>query len=379
MALVVDIAGPSRDPNELAIKLPDRGIELTGWQEIAVTLRAEAFPNLFQATLTTREADGKTFTVVAPGDACEVYLGENRVITGYVDRLNEAGSGETHQLQIVGRGKCQDLAECSAEWPSGQIAQATAVDIATKLAEPYGIFVSLANGASAGPEVPQFNLTYGETAGDIIQRVARNAHLLAYEDNLGTLILAALGDQQAASGIVYGGSDGNVEAWSVQRSMDQRFSEIVCTQAVQNVWGDLTGTDASFFFDKEVDPNVPRHRRLYLPLETGVADMPVREFTIRKAIWEVARRAGRSTLATATVDSWRDSNGKLWEPNTLVPTKLPGLPDDTLLCLSEVTFRKGEDGTHADLVLMPQEAFLPEPISLQPVNLSDIQRGGDVQ
>lgn len=371
MTLVVDISAPHRDADELVINLPDRGHKLTGWESVSVTLQIETFPNTFSAALSTREADGKTFTVAAPGDACEIYLGDDLVITGYIDRLGESGGAEDHALSIAGRGRTQDLVDCSAEWPSGQIAQATALDIATKLGAPYGILVSLANGAEAGPQVPQFNLNYGETAADIIQRVARNAHLLAYEDHTGALLLAALGDETTSSGVVYGG---NVEAWNVERSMDGRYSEIVCAWAVQNTWGDLDGADASFFFDTEVDPNVPRHRRLYLPLEQ-VAN--AREFTIRKAIWEVARRAGRSTLATATVDSWRDSDGTLWKPNTLVPVSLPGLPDQTVLCLSRVTFRRDESGTHADLEFMPQEAFLPEPVSLQPVNLSDIQ--GDQQ
>lgn len=365
--LIVDVTAPHREPDELA--LVANGRKIAGWEDISVTLRAEAFPPTFEVALSALDPATGLDLVIRPGDACEVYLGDDVVITGYADRVSNGGGAEEHVLRIVGRGKTQDLVDCSAEWDSGQIANATALDIATKLAAPYGIVTNLANGASAGPVVPQFNLTYGETAADIIQRVARNAALLAYEGPRGDLLLAAVGIIQAASGIVFGE---NVESWNVQLSMDQRYSEIVCTQLSQDILGDVG--DGGFFFDTEKDPNVPRHRRMYMVLEQAADPQP---FTVQKAKWEVARRAGRSMAVSVTIDSWRDGAGTLWAPNTLVPVTLPGLPSSAMpLCVSEVTFRRDGSGTHAELALLPKAAFAPEPINLQPLNLADIQGDG---
>ncbi|WP_420029233.1 phage baseplate assembly protein [Serratia fonticola] len=60
-----------------------------------------------------------------------------------------------------------------------------------------------------------------------------------------------------------------------------------------------------------------------------------------------------------TVDSWRDGVGRLWEPNKLVPIRLPAFGlDDVLWLLSEVTFiRNGDEGTKAGVILMPPQAF----------------------
>ncbi len=346
--------------------LSANGRDIAGWEHLSVTLRAEGFPSSFDIALSSRDPATKSALIVRPGDACTVKLGSDLVVTGYVDRAGNGGSGETHTLRVSGRGKTQDLVDCSAEWPGGQISNCNALDIAKKLAAPYGIEVKLANGADAGPIVPQFAVTYGETAAEIIQRVARNAGLLAYEDATGVLLLAAVGTKQAGSGVAYGG---NVEEWGVMLSMDQRYSEIVCMLLTQETQADIAGITQPFF--TALDPNVPRHRRLYMTLEQAVN---AQELTAQKAKWEAARRAGRATIATATVDSWRDSKGALFMPNTLLPVSLPGLPDKTPLIIAEVTFRRGNDGTHADIVAMPKDAFVPEPISLQPVNIVEIVR-----
>ena len=78
--------------------------------------------------------------------------------------------------------------------------------------------------------------------------------------------------------------------------------------------------------------------------------------------WEMNRRYGRSRQLFVTVDSWRDSSGKLWEPNTLIPVNIPVLQlKDTELLLAEVTYIKDRNGTHARMVLMPKEAFDVQP------------------
>ena len=63
----------------------------------------------------------------------------------------------------------------------------------------------------------------------------------------------------------------------------------------------------------------------------------------------------------------RDSAGALYCPNTLVDVLLPALMarGETWI-VSEVTYRRDEGGTACDLVIMPPEAFTPQPILLQP-------------
>lgn len=346
------------------------GRRISGWEDVNVTLHAEAFPNSFEVALSSRTPIDATEVVAKAGDPCEVRIGDDTVITGFVDRDGAAFTPQSHSLTLTGRGRTQDLVDCSAEYGSSTIENATALDIAQRLCQAYpGLTARLAPGTDAGGRIDQLLIDLTEPAASIIQRVARNAGLLAYEDASGTLTLARAGSRVAASGASYGV---NVEACSIEHAMDERFSEVACVLMSQDL---LVGTnsldDGGNLFHVERDPNVLRHRRMVIVLEQA---QNAEDFTAKKAKWEVARRAGRSTLVEATVDSWRDSAGRLWEPNTLVPVKLPGLrlPDSNLV-LSEVTFHRSNDrGTVADLVLMPASAFDIEPINLVPANLQGV-------
>ncbi|WP_174296540.1 phage baseplate assembly protein [Sphingomonas bacterium] len=341
---------------------------VSGWQEIEITRRAEGFPPDFSIGMSVPV--GSTASLAVAGAGCTVMIGGDLVITGFIDRDVQSGSDGQHQVALVGRGATADLVDCSGQWPTGQRTDVDALTIAQTLAQPYQLRVRLGPGATAGPSVPQWLLQLGETGAEIIQRVARNAGLLAYEDTDGVLVLAKVGAERAASGVVYGG---NVQAWTAENGMDGRFSEIVCSRLATDSLQELAGDD---FYDRAYDPNVLRHRRLYMVAQAVGADDPF-AFTSTRARWEQARRAGRSAVVHATVDSWRDSAGKLWTPNTLVPVSVPGNRGGAELVLGEVTYRRSsESGTTADLVLMPPAAFTPEPIVLQPVSLADV-KGSD--
>lgn len=356
--IVVD--GAERDPNELFLTLD--GVDYSGWEEIAVTLRAEGFPNSFEISASV-DPDGGV--PAREGDDCKVHLGNDLVITGYVDRVINGGDANNHRVAITGRGLTQDLVDCGAEWPSHQMIGGNALTIAQNLAKPYNLKVMMANGATPGPDVPSWPLNYGETGAEIIQRVARNAGLLAYEDPEGNLLLANVGSVTAGSGAVLGQ---NIEEWSLERSMDQRYSEYICSLLSMDPFMEAPGSD---FFGIQNDPGVNRHRRMYLVAD-AVAENPT-AFVERRAKWEAARRAGRSYVCKATVDSWRDKAGKLWMPNTLIPFSIPGAADRNDLILSSVMFRRdNQRGTTAEIMAMPSTAFTPEPIVLTPVSAAEI-------
>lgn len=344
------------------------GKTISGWDTVDITLRCDGFPNDFSVATSSHDLLKDAETAGQPGDLCWVTIGDDRVVSGYLDERLEAFGADRHPLMLTGRGKTQDLVDCSAEWPSGQLIDGDAQSIAERIAEPYGLRVSMGDGASAGPKVPQWALEYAETGAAIIQRLAQNAGLIAYENAEGELLLANVGIKQSASG-VKAGQGGNVESGSVSYSMHQRYSEVVCCWFSSASLNDVPGSD---FFYTEKDPNVRRHRRLNIALEAVGGEERSDEFTKRRARWEVTRRMGRSIVVEVTVDSWRDKDGALWMPNTLIPVDVPGCKISPLL-IASVRFRRDKSGTHADLVLMPKEAFAIEPISLQPIAAADVQ------
>ncbi len=344
---------------------PGKERRLSGWTSVRVSRGIERCPSDFDIGMTERypgEVDG---VLVSPGDPCRVLIGNDLVITGYVDRFIPSITAGQHSIRVTGRGKCQDLVDCSAEWPSGQISGSTVLGIAQKLAQPYanGTLTVSGTGPEIGPPIQQFNIIWGETAYELIERVCRYRALLAYEGVDGNLILSRVGTARAASGFSQGI---NVEHASIAYSMDQRFSDYVARILSVSLFDD-TGSGGDIQ-GRAFDKGVPRHRLKYIVTESAIPGLNIAQL---RADWEAATRFGRSMQLTLATDSWRDSAGTLWTPNTLVPLHLPALklPDATWL-IGEVTFERNERGTHAKLTIMPPEAFAVQPP--QPLPFNDV-------
>jgi prophage tail gpP-like protein len=348
---------PITGPDELTLVV--NGSRLSGWTEIAVTRGIEQMPSAFVVEATGGSPTLRDALNVEDGAPCTVFLGPDKVITGYVDTVIRSFSPGDATVRLQGRGKCQDLVDCSAEWKGWQISGGNALAIAKKLCEPYGIQAAAL--CDPGPVIPKFNLNIGETPATILEKITRQAQLLYYEDAAGNLVLAQAGTGNAASGLFEGE---NVQQATALRSKADRFSEY--TVSLMGLYADGVITPAVAFPFTATDPNVKRHRKLYNIEDQVFGGAGLARET---AIWSSARRAGRGERIIVTVDSWRDRAGKLWMPNTLVSVSLPRLQvRKESLCLSRVTYRLAlGTGRTAELELLPKGAFQPQPIQLQPL------------
>lgn len=353
-------------PDDVALVID--GQEFRGWQEVRVTRGVERIPSDFDLTVTERY-DGVEMDIKA-GAPCKLVIQGDLVLTGYVDRYSPSIDARGHKVIISGRGKCADLVDCSAIFEDAngtelttQLSAVSARVLVERLAKPYGVTVTALDGD--GPQIPQFNALLTETPIEIIDRVTRYSQMLAYDDESGNLVLAQVGKRSMASGFTQGV---NVERASVSFSMDQRFSQYDALLMPYNLLGDVTaaagGNPGWNLWHRVTDPDVPRRRRRVIIVEQMWGG---EELAKQRAQWEMARRYGRSKAVILTTDSWRDSAGELWQPNRKAAIDLPALKiSGQTWVIAEVTFRRGMDGTHADLVLMPEQAFQPEPLILLP-------------
>ena len=355
------------ESDDLSLKVA--GQILSGWTSVRVTASVDRCPRDFEIGMTERYPGEFNAVSVNPGDACEVYIGPDRVVTGYVDRLQPALTAGEHAIVVIGRGQCADLVDCSAVWPSNQISNVSIVQLAQKLADTFGIAVE-AVGDDPGI-IPQFNINWGETSYEVIERVARYEGLLVYETPGGNLMLAAVGTASHASGFAQGS---NVERAVANYGIDQRYSSYVIRllsfSSFDFVGG---GTDIIEVITDQAMGSLklangqPRERLKYIIAETGDQNSDLATAK-RRGEWEAAFRAGRSFNVALTCDNWRDSAGALWTPNQFAHVTLPSLKvADVSWIISEVIYRRDAEGTHADIVLMPPDALKPEPFLLQPV------------
>lgn len=334
------------------------GRVISGWDEISVTRSIERLPSEFSLSLMDYYPGNNEKQLVNPGELCTVRLGDDLVMTGNIDRWNPVISKSRHEIRVSGRGRCRELVDCSAEWPNNVISQSTALQIAQKLAAPYGITV--ASDIEDMEIVPQFTLNWGESTQEVLSRVCRWAAMLFYDLPDGSLYMTRVGDRNAASGIAQGE---NIEDASFTSSMDERYSDYIgvsmSTNALYSDEGGYSSVTLATAHDQQVADLGYRNRVVVVE-----STMNINRLAQSCIDWEMNRRYGRSKQLQVTIDSWRDKAGNLWEPNTLIPIRIPAFGiDEALWLLSEVTFIRDRDGTRARMILMPPEAFFVQPYS----------------
>lgn len=352
-----------RVSDDLTLEVGGRAI--TGWSKVQVTRSIEKLPSSFELSLMDRYPASEWQQWVNPGDACVVKLGNDAVLTGYIDSWDNKISGTTHEVAAKGRSKCQDLVDCSAEWPNSVISQSTVLQIAQKLAEPYGIKVT--SDIADMVVVPKFTLNWGETAQAVIEHVTRWAALLYYDQPDGNLYLTRVGKRKAASGVEQGV---NILSANLHTDINQRFIDYTGVALSNNAVARRSasgGNNISALVrtqDTELAQQLPnRHRNKIIIVESTMNS----ENLVRNSLdWSINRNNGRSKMLSVQVDHWRDRNNQLWETNSLIPITIPsmGLKDELWL-LSSVTYLKDANGTVANMTLMPPEAFAVQPYKIK--------------
>ncbi|NYH21381.1 phage baseplate assembly protein [Paraburkholderia bryophila] len=332
---------------------------ITGWLGVRLSRGIERCPSDFEVSF-TEPYENVSDVDVQEGDQVEVLLGADKVLSGFVDRYLPSYNAREHTIRITGRSKCQDLVDCSAKWTGGQLLNMPLLQIAQTLCGVYGVPVALADGANQGDPIPQLNIMVGEPIYDVLERLCRFRALLLYDQPDGSLLLSGIGTQQAACGFKEGV---NVLSASALNSMDGRFSDYDAVRQSLDTCEDIG--DGGNLIASVRDATVQRLRYRAIVAESVFGGQDV---AAQRAQWEMARRYGRSYAVQVATDSWRDSAGVLWTPNTLVPIDLPKLKlKQQRWLISDVTYKRGADGTTADVVVMPPAAFYQQPIILNPL------------
>jgi prophage tail gpP-like protein len=356
---------PAAPVDEISIVVGNTRV--VGWESIAVTLSAEHAPNSFTLTASDQyPSDPARATIFpsGPGQRCQVFAGNDLLITGYVDQYGtNIGQGH-HDVTITGRGLCEDLVDCAAdllntpELRGATVNAANTRDLAQKLCKPFGITVRSAV-ADLGKPILPFSVAVGETSWEIIERVCRYAGYLAFEDELGTLVLDRVGTKAMASGFTM---PGNIESASSTLSINQRFTSYTAVWSTINNY--LENSPISLQVVTVPDDTMPKGRYRPRIIHSEQSD-PSFDLAKARANWEKARRIGRSQAINLTTSDWRDSAGQLWRPNMLASIYAPALKlINVQWIIASVVFRKDQSGRHADIVMMPKDAFTPEPSPL---------------
>jgi prophage tail gpP-like protein len=339
------------------------GQRFSGWLDVRVSRGIERACGDFDISCTQRWPGQDERFDIPEGSTIQVYIGDDLVLTGYVDAIGVERDAENATCKITGRSKTCDLVDCSPSDKDLELAGLDLAQVARNVCAPFGIDVVASDVGSTYAVAAKH---HGETCWKLLERLARQRKMLVLDDGQGRLVLAQLATTRADDSLIYP-SDGLLKI-TTKRDSSKRFSVYTVKAQAGARWlgnvGTADGSDPSIpstlahvegaFYDK----GVTRYRPKTITNE-GAAK---KEGALARAEWEARRNIGKALRVGATRVKWRQSSGALWKPNLLVPVQVPEANIDQLLAIAEVHYIKNDgQGEVCELELAPPDAFTPEP------------------
>ncbi len=367
------------------------GQRFSQWTAARVTRTIEAISGSFQVEL----VDGPATPARAVLEEREVsvLLGNDVVLTGYIDTRTVEYTNDSHSLSIVGRDRAGALVDNSAILSSYEFHKLGILEICRKVADPFGVSVSLQDGIAdtaisttgktkgpstrnkaphggapgavgsagrtssitLGQPVAKFAINPGDSPYEAIELATRPAGLLAVSDGRGGVVLTRAGASKASTALVEGG---NILRARLTVNAAIRYALYVVSG--QSVGSDASpGAIAAAVTGSARDPRVARTDRV-LMIRPSVG--MTREYARSRAAWEASIREARSTTVTVLVQGWEQGDGSLWPVNALVSLDSPklGIRDEMLITNVTHTFDQ-QGGSLTELTLAPPGAYQPEP------------------
>lgn len=335
----------SRDPVILRVD----GSLYQGWQEARVRMSLEQIADTCELTLTERWG-GSDARPIRTDQECTVEVGEDLVLTGYVDELLPDYDATSHTITASCRSRTADLVDCSGQ--DKRFKDRSLKRIAQDLAKPYGIEV--VDEAGASEPIREFTIEDGQPIAEALERAAQTRGVRILSDELGRLVITNAVRRQVATPLDLGV---NIRKARGNFSTRDRFHRYIVT-------GQTQGTD-SWFGEQAAapkgeakDPRVRAPRTFLI-----VSDTPSDSKECRKrAEYESRLRWAQGRGITYTVGGWRHEQG-VWRPGDLVNVKDDYQGINSRMLVSDVQLiENGDDGRVAELRVSPPEAFEQTPV-----------------
>lgn len=295
---------------------------------------------------------------ITMGDECIVSIGDQNVITGYIEDIPISYDATSHDIQIGGRDKTGDLVDCSFTETSKEWVDQKIITVIKALCNPFSIIVEI--DASVTTKVnektpkEQFKINEGETVFDTIFRLCKPKGILPISYGDGKLVLTRTGTQKTFDTLELGK---NVKSGSISQSDKERFAEyIVKGQGEKNPFNTVAEASGPKGTYKDVILLKSRPaRKIVIWPESSCTSGYCKDM----AKWEGENRAGKSRSIDYEVQGWTQSNGEIWPLNALVKVKdsFLGINGTTWLIASVNFTIDNDSGTITRLNLVHPDTF----------------------
>ena len=338
--------------DENTVTLTADGTDYSGWKSVEISPGLEDQARSFNLSITWKWPGQDIGRPIREGAKCQVRIGDDLVLTGWVFASPIAYDDKQITLSISGRSLTADLVDSAAINEPGQWNNQSVLSIVTALSAPYGIKVR--SEIPEGAKLSDHTIEPGETVFESIDRLLTLFRVFSTDDATGMVVLARPGSEGRAFDSLEVGK--NILTGSAGLDFSAVFSEY-------RVLGQKSGTDEEFgaaaaeVSATVTDSRVTR-RRVMVIQQSG---QMTQDLAQARANWESVTRMGKALTTSYTVQGWRQTNGALWKHNTLVRVIDPIIGFDRWMLIARVTYVLNEGGMITKMELGPPDSFEPEP------------------
>lgn len=344
--------------NELLLRV--KGSAYAGWIEASVSRALDQFVPSFELLYADRWAESDRPRAIQPWDECELSYGPHLLLTGFVDTITGDIQRDNLTLRTTGRGRTEDLADCSIRHKTGHWRDRSLLQIVEEVCEPFAISVVIdaAVQQTNALKFTQVEADDGEAVFDLIDRLCRVRGVLAITT-----------------------PEGNIRLTRITRSAPLRAVTLPVEEAISRSWryetGDLfdeyflrsqtgrrkneNGKRAALESYSVRDGTVPRHRPKVLSSEQSARLGELQDH----AVWERNMRHGQALRLTYQVPGLLAPDGAPWEPGMLIRVGDDEIgAHDTLVC-ARAELRVDAENLFTRLELAMVESYSTEPVPLR--------------
>jgi prophage tail gpP-like protein len=300
--------------------------------------------------LTRKDLPPQIDSGISPGQECEVSIGDQPILKGYIDVLNTGYDSSSTRITVSGRDATGDLIDCAAAVDGPfEFNNIKLEKFVEKILKPFNISLTVL--ADTGAPFKRIAIQPGETAYELIDRVCRFRAVLPISDGVGGMLIIKPGGLRS-EGFLERGK--NILSGDFTVDWKDRFAlYVVKGQSEANA--ETSSAEAATGEGRATDALVGRYRPTVITGENQGYNMTLSQ----RAEWQAQFARARSVKVSYDVQGWyaKKESSSLWLPNSIVPLKDPVFGFSRDMLITTVSFRRSNQGTFTSLELCLPEAF----------------------
>jgi prophage tail gpP-like protein len=361
---IYEVPGVLQDTETRAI-LKVNGRAFNTWKSITIERSITQLAGSFSFVTANRFAGENEKWNITTGDECSVSIGDETIITGYIDDVDDGYDLDSHDVTFNGRDKTADLIDCPYDVFANvsELHNQTFLQIIEKLCSQSSINVILDSALSSETAlttvIPVYNIETGTMIYEQISTLCLQYGVLSITDGNGNIKITRSGLTKAYD-ILQSGV--NIKANRLNQSDADRYSVYYAEGPSKS-----TAFTNKLISEGKLEDNYIKRNRPFIIL---VGEQATGDTCQKRAAWEARIKAGVSRKVSTQVKGWVQTNKKLWPLNGLVQVvdKKIGINEELLIASINLSL-DSTGGEVSNLALVHPDTFVLQQNT--PINSKD--------